>query len=77
MSKPPIYLYDDPADLARFLPFSASRPIGELRYGAHLLRERWERAGFGPIAGQIFANLRLGGPNCSSHGLLGWVASEP
>lgn len=51
--KPPIYLYDDPADVARFLPFSASRPIGELRYGAHLLRERWERAGFTPVAGHL------------------------
>jgi len=48
-----VYLYDDPADLPRFLPFSASRPIGELRYGAHLLRERWERAGFGPVAGHL------------------------
>jgi len=53
VSKTPIFLYDDPADLERFLPFSSSRPIGELRYGAHLLRERWERAGFGPIAGHL------------------------
>jgi UDP-N-acetylglucosamine diphosphorylase/glucosamine-1-phosphate N-acetyltransferase len=53
MKKSPVYLYDDPADLARFLPFSASRPIGELRYGAHLLRERWDFAGFGPVAGHL------------------------
>ena len=47
-------LYDDPADLPRFLPFTQSRPIGELRYGAHLLRER---AGslFGPVAAHLGA----------------------
>ena len=35
-----LYLYDDPADVPNFYPFTQSRPIGELRYGAHLLRER-------------------------------------
>jgi len=47
-----IYLYDDPADVAWFLPFTQSRPIGELRYGAWLLRERWE-AEWGTVAGHI------------------------
>lgn len=47
-----VYLYDDPADLARFRPFTASRPVGELRYGAWLLRERVERA-VGPVAGYL------------------------
>ncbi len=43
MSRHPVYLYDDPTDLPRFAPFTQSRPIGELRYGAWLLRERAER----------------------------------
>jgi UDP-N-acetylglucosamine diphosphorylase/glucosamine-1-phosphate N-acetyltransferase len=50
----PVYLYDDPADVTRFLPFTQSRPIGELRYGAHLLRERVAR-NFGPIAAHLSA----------------------
>lgn len=49
-----LYLYDEPADAPRFLPFSNSRPIGELRYGAWTLRERVERAGF-QIAGHVGA----------------------
>ncbi len=50
----PIYLYDDPEDVPRFLPFTQSRPIGELRYGAHLLRERVAR-NFGPVAAHLAA----------------------
>lgn len=46
------YLYDDPADVPRFLPFTESRPIGELRYGAYLLRERWA-AEWGEVVGHI------------------------
>lgn len=37
---PSLFIYDDPADLPNFLPFTASRPIGELRHGACFLRER-------------------------------------
>ena len=48
----PVYLYDDPEDTPRFLPFTQSRPIGELRYGALLLRERVER-NFGPVAAHL------------------------
>lgn len=48
----PIYLYDDPDDVPRFLPFTQSRPIGELRYGAYLLRERVER-NFGPVTAHL------------------------
>ncbi len=36
-----LFLYDAADDLTPFLPFSVSRPLGELRYGAFLLRERW------------------------------------
>ena len=48
-----VYLYDDPADLPSFLPFTESRPIGELRYGACLLRERV--ATFATVAGHVAA----------------------
>jgi UDP-N-acetylglucosamine diphosphorylase / glucose-1-phosphate thymidylyltransferase / UDP-N-acetylgalactosamine diphosphorylase / glucosamine-1-phosphate N-acetyltransferase / galactosamine-1-phosphate N-acetyltransferase len=37
------YLYDD-AVARTFQPFALSRPAGELRAGALLIRERWERA---------------------------------
>jgi len=40
-----VYLYDD-ARARRFEPFSLTRPIGELRAGALLVRERWTRACF-------------------------------
>ena len=49
-----VFLYDDPADVPRFLPFSDSRPIGELRYGAWLIRERVAQA-FGAVAGHVAA----------------------
>lgn len=37
------YLYDDAAARS-FEPFALSRPVGELRAGALLIRHRWERA---------------------------------
>jgi UDP-N-acetylglucosamine diphosphorylase/glucosamine-1-phosphate N-acetyltransferase len=40
---PPLYLYDDAAARA-FEPFALTRPLGELRAGAELVRRRWERA---------------------------------
>lgn len=41
-STPPMVLYDDTA--ARMLePFALTRPLGEVRAGAELIRERWER----------------------------------
>ncbi|MBV9879121.1 MAG: hypothetical protein JO180_01440 [Gemmatirosa sp.] len=40
---PPLFLYDDAAARA-FEPFALTRPTGELRAGAELLRRRWERA---------------------------------
>lgn len=46
-----LYLVDDPDDVALFHPFTQSRPIGELRYGAYLLRERVAR--FAPVAGHV------------------------
>ena len=53
MKKPQVYLYDDPADVPRFLPFSQSRPIGEQRYGAHLLASAGAWPATGPIAGHL------------------------
>lgn len=52
-----LFLYDDAEDTPRFAPFSASRPIGELRYGAWLIRERAEQA-FG---------LNVTGHLCAAH----------
>ena len=48
------FLYDDPADAQRFLPFTDSRPIGELRYGAWLIRERAARL-LGAVEGHVAA----------------------
>ncbi len=50
------YLYDD-AVARRFEPFALSRPVGELRAGALLVRERWERV----------LGLRCGGFLGASH----------
>jgi UDP-N-acetylglucosamine diphosphorylase / glucose-1-phosphate thymidylyltransferase / UDP-N-acetylgalactosamine diphosphorylase / glucosamine-1-phosphate N-acetyltransferase / galactosamine-1-phosphate N-acetyltransferase len=47
-----IYLYDD--QCARtFEPFALTRPAGEMRAGALLVRERWERALGGAVAGYV------------------------
>jgi UDP-N-acetylglucosamine diphosphorylase/glucosamine-1-phosphate N-acetyltransferase len=40
---PDLFLYDDER-ARRFEPFSLMRPVAELRAGALLVRERWERA---------------------------------
>ena len=50
-----LYLYDDPADRPRFEPFSLSRPLGELRFGAFLLRERWEDTLGRPVEAHLSA----------------------
>ena len=50
-----LYLYDDLA-ARRFEPFISTRPCGELRAGALLIRERWERALGMPVAGYISAD---------------------
>jgi len=54
-----LFLYDAPDDLAPFLPFSLSRPLGELRYGAFLLRERWSARVDLPVAGYLTPHLHL------------------
>jgi UDP-N-acetylglucosamine diphosphorylase/glucosamine-1-phosphate N-acetyltransferase len=45
-----LVLYDD-ARARRFEPFALTRPVGELRAGAELLRRRWERAAGVPATG--------------------------
>ena len=54
-----LLLYDAADDLAPFLPFSISRPLGELRYGAALLRERWSARLDLPVAGYLTPHEHL------------------
>ena len=54
-----LWLYDTPEDLTPFLPFSLSRPLGELRYGAFLLRERWSARLDLPVAGYLSPQAHL------------------
>jgi len=49
-----LYLWDD-AIARRFEPFALTRPVSELRTGAWLLRERWERAAGDAAAGIVTA----------------------
>lgn len=50
--KPRLFLFDD-AGAHSFNPFSLSRPVGELLFGAFLLRERAERYWGVPCAGHL------------------------
>ena len=54
-----LLLYDAPDDLGPFLPFSLSRPLGELRYGVFLLRERWSAQLDVPVAGYLTPHRHL------------------
>ncbi|MEO7712298.1 MAG: putative sugar nucleotidyl transferase [Gemmatimonadaceae bacterium] len=47
-----VHLYDD-ARARRFEPFALTRPAGELRAGALLVRERWSMALGAPVAGHL------------------------
>jgi UDP-N-acetylglucosamine diphosphorylase/glucosamine-1-phosphate N-acetyltransferase len=54
-----VYLYDD--ERARTLePFALTRPAGELRAGALLVRERWARALGAAVAGHVTSPLLAG-----------------
>lgn len=53
----PFVLYDDAAARA-FEPFALTRPVSELRGGALLMRERWERL-FGTVAAGFVAAPHL------------------
>jgi UDP-N-acetylglucosamine diphosphorylase/glucosamine-1-phosphate N-acetyltransferase len=54
-----LFLYDAADDQAAFLPFSLSRPLGELRYGAFLLRERWSAQLDLPVEGYLTPEPQL------------------
>jgi UDP-N-acetylglucosamine diphosphorylase/glucosamine-1-phosphate N-acetyltransferase len=54
-----VYLYDD-ARARHFEPFALTRPAGELRAGAMLVRERWARALGAPVAGHLTASHLAG-----------------
>jgi len=54
-----LYLYDAAEDLPAFLPFSLTRPLGELRYGAFLLRERWSARLSLPVGGYLTPHRHL------------------
>ncbi|MHB1225567.1 MAG: putative sugar nucleotidyl transferase [Gemmatimonadaceae bacterium] len=52
-----LFLWDD-ATARLFAPFALTRPVSELRAGASLIRERWERL-FGVTAGGFVGSPRL------------------
>jgi UDP-N-acetylglucosamine diphosphorylase / glucose-1-phosphate thymidylyltransferase / UDP-N-acetylgalactosamine diphosphorylase / glucosamine-1-phosphate N-acetyltransferase / galactosamine-1-phosphate N-acetyltransferase len=54
-----VYLYDD-AQARTFEPFALTRPIGELRAGALLVRERWARVLGADVAGHVGAPMLAG-----------------
>jgi UDP-N-acetylglucosamine diphosphorylase/glucosamine-1-phosphate N-acetyltransferase len=54
-----VYLYDD-ARARGFEPFALTRPAGELRAGALLVRERWTRTLGAPAAGHLASPLLAG-----------------
>ena len=62
-----LYLYDAADDLPAFLPFSLSRPLGELRYGAFLLRERWSARRSLPVGGYLTPHRHLRDFGARSH----------
>ena len=49
-----LFLYDD-ARARSFQPFALTRPAGEMRAGALLVRERWSRAMGADVAGHLVA----------------------
>lgn len=63
-----IILVDD-ARARRWSPFAETRPIGELRFGAMLLRERVERFWNGPVSAHLLGDGSAAGGASSSGGL--------
>jgi UDP-N-acetylglucosamine diphosphorylase/glucosamine-1-phosphate N-acetyltransferase len=69
-----LLLYDDAA-ARRFEPFSLTRPVGELRAGAELVRERWERVLGARVAAHLTAPhlcefTEFDAPGCLTSGVL-------
>jgi UDP-N-acetylglucosamine diphosphorylase/glucosamine-1-phosphate N-acetyltransferase len=77
-----IYLYGD-AQSRTFEPFALTRPAGEMRAGALLVRERWMRALGAPVSGHIVAPVLVGFEEPGSAPVLGnatipagsWIAN--
>ena len=65
-----VYLYDD-AHARTFEPFALTRPIGELRAGALLVRERWARALGADVAGHVGAPILAGFEETRSAPMIG------
>jgi UDP-N-acetylglucosamine diphosphorylase/glucosamine-1-phosphate N-acetyltransferase len=77
-----VYLYDD-ARARSFEPFALTRPAGELRAGALLVRERWARALGAAVTGHIGAPVLAGFEEAGSAPMIGsatipagsWIAN--
>ena len=77
-----VYLNDD-ARARTFEPFALTRPTGELRAGALLVRERWTRALGAPVAAHVTAPVLAGFEEAGSAPVLGdddipagsWIAN--
>jgi UDP-N-acetylglucosamine diphosphorylase/glucosamine-1-phosphate N-acetyltransferase len=54
-----VFLYDD-ARARNFEPFALTRPVGETRAGALLVRERWSRALGVPVTGHVTSSFLAG-----------------
>ena len=54
-----VFLYDD-ARARNFEPFALTRPVGETRAGALLVRERWSRALGLPVGGHVTSSFLAG-----------------
>jgi UDP-N-acetylglucosamine diphosphorylase/glucosamine-1-phosphate N-acetyltransferase len=65
-----VYLYDD-AHARTFEPFALTRPVGELRAGALLVRERWARALGADVAGHVGAPILAGFEETRSAPMIG------
>jgi UDP-N-acetylglucosamine diphosphorylase/glucosamine-1-phosphate N-acetyltransferase len=71
-----VYLYDD--ERARgFQPFALTRPAGELRAGALLVRERWARVLGMPVAGSITSPVLAGFAESGASPALGLTSMPP
>lgn len=74
--KPSLFLFDDALG-ASFHPFALTRPVGELLFGALLLRERTERFWGIPCAGHLGRPDLLGFSEPGSPPVVGWEGTEP
>ena len=71
-----VYLFDD-AHARALEPFALTRPTGELRAGALLVRERWSRALGAPVAGHITSPLQIGFAESGAAPVLKYSGARP